>query len=158
MGSLRFPVIETCGGFLFLFFTRFFNNTCPVKAMWYFPNEIRCPPVHFHLNPFSKSSLRNSPPVIVECSIPNNSEAIYVCGFFRTLRPPSSQPIKGTLWPYIWRSQDIAVGLMIPLCTTCNDFYFFWSTQQGIYGRRHVFHRCIKCIKLCYRSTVQEFH
>lgn len=74
--------------FLFLFFTRFFNNTCPVKAMWYFPNEIRCPPVHFHLNPFSKSSLRNSPPVIAECSFPNNSEAIYVCGFFPHSEPP----------------------------------------------------------------------
>lgn len=141
-----------------LFFTRFFNNTCPVKAMWYFLNEICCPPVHFHLNPFSKSSQQNSLPAIVECSFPNNSEAIYVCGFFSA----HSSPLQGTpLWPYIWRAQDIAVGLMIPpyyTHYTRNDFCFSCNTNRISTASDTVFHRCIKCIKLYYRYTTKEFH
>jgi len=132
-----------------LFFTRFFNNTCPVKAMWYFPNEICCPPVHFHLNPFSKSSQRNSSPVIVECFFPNNFKAIYVCS------PPSPRNIltihlAGT--GYCGRFNDSAI------LYTCNDFCFSCNTRRISMASDTVFHRCIKCIKLCYRSTIQEFH
>lgn len=52
---------------LFLFyFTR--SITRATKAMWYFLNEIRGPPVHFHLNLFPKSLQRNSSPATMECS------------------------------------------------------------------------------------------
>lgn len=138
-----------------LFFTRFFNNTCPVKAMWYFLNEICCPPVHFHLNPFSKSSQRNSLPAIVECSFPNNSEGIYVCGFFPFTPPPPSRNtltvhLAGT--GYCGRFNDSAI------LYTRNDFCFSCNTNRISTASDTVFHRCIKCIKLYYRYTTKEFH